>query len=332
MPAPVRMKDIARDLGVSTMAVSKALRGHRDIGEDLRARVLARATEVGYRVDQVARSMATGRTYLVGLVVPDLMQSFFAEIATELEARLAPAGYHVLISHTKEDAADEVEDVAILVSRKVDGLVIATAQGDGAQLRALDIPYVLIDRDVPGLDANAVGSDGVELGRLATAHLVAQGCRRVAHLAGHASPAAAARQAGWALALAGETPGPVIEAGHDDAAGHAAMRALLTGGERPDGVFCFNDPVAVGAMRAVREAGLRVPDDVAVIGAGNMHYGDALWVGLCTIDQDTAAIAREAANLLLDLMTAPAPLSPRRVTPPLTLVARGSSLRANGTA
>ena len=104
---PVRMKDIARDLGISPMAVSKALRDHKDIGEETKERVQKRAAELNYRMDWVARSMVTGRTFLAGLVVPDLMQSFFAEIANALTAALAPAGYHMVIAHSNENAEDE---------------------------------------------------------------------------------------------------------------------------------------------------------------------------------------------------------------------------------
>src|SRR6185312_15813128 len=112
---PVRMKDIARDLGISPMAVSKALRDHKDIGEETKRRVLRRAAELNYRVDPVARSLVTGRTFLVGLVVPDLMQSFFAEIAASVATTLAPAGYHVVISNTGENAEEESANVDLLV-------------------------------------------------------------------------------------------------------------------------------------------------------------------------------------------------------------------------
>ena len=122
------MKDIAEDLGISPMAVSKALRDHTDISEETKQRVRQRAAELNYRMDWVARSMVTGRTFLVGLVVPDLMQSFFAEIASALTAAIGPAGYHLLISHSSENATEEAANTDLLVSRKVDGLVIASAQ------------------------------------------------------------------------------------------------------------------------------------------------------------------------------------------------------------
>ena len=120
----VRLKDIAADLGISPMAVSKALRNHTDISEETRKRVLRRAEELNYRVDPVARSLVTGKSFLVGLVVPDLMQSFFAEIATAVAGTLAPAGYHVVISHTMEDANEEIANLQLLSARKVDGFII----------------------------------------------------------------------------------------------------------------------------------------------------------------------------------------------------------------
>lgn len=339
---PVRMKDIARDLGISVMAVSKALRNHGDIGAETKARVLKRAAELDYRVDWVARSMATGRTYLVGLVVPDLMQSFFAEIATALAAALAPAGYHVVIAHTGESADEEVENIDVLVARKVDGLVIASAQHDARRLRALETPYVLIDRRVPGLDANHVGCSDEALGAMATEHLIAQGCTHVAHLRGPDSSAGEGRLAGYRAALARhglDGAQRVVEAGHDDGAGYRAMQALLAGAPRrggthagselPDGLFCFNDPVAAGAMRAILEVGLSIPRDIALIGAANMHYADLMRVPLSTIDQGTSAMAEQTAHLLLEAMAAaPQRPAPRQIAMPLRLLARESSLRA----
>lgn len=326
----VRMKDIAADLGISAMAVSKALRDHKDISEETRARVRERAAELNYRVNQVARSMATGRTYLVGLIVPDLMQSFFAEIATALSAAIAPAGYHLLISHSNEDAAAEAEDIDILVSRKVDGLVIATAQGDTRKLKAIKTPYVLIDRAIPGLNANFVGSCDVEIGRIATEHLLARGCRRIAHLAGPPSSAGRGRIEGYRAVMVDHPALEIIDAGHDDVSGHRAMTLLLERTPRPDGVFCFNDPVAVGAMRAAFEAGVRVPQDIAIVGAANMRHSDMLRIPLSTIDQDTAAIGAAAGRLLLELIGAKKPPRARRIETPITLVARESSARDGG--
>lgn len=326
----VRMKDIARDLGISLMAVSKALRNHADIGKETKERVLKRAAELNYRVDWIARSMVTGRTYLVGLVVPDLMQSFFAEIATALNEVLAPAGYHLLISHTNENAAEEEANINLLVSRKVDGLVIASAQRSARLLEKLTTPYVLIDRTVASLNANFVGTLNEDVGFIATEHLIAQGWRRIAHLAGPSVSTARDRLRGYRKALKKHgiewSEDLVVKSGHDDAAGYRAMQVLLARRPRPDAVCCFNDPVAIGAMRAVFDAGLTVPNDVALIGAANMHYSDLLRVPLSTVDQGTAAIGSQAARLLLDRMSKPDE-SPRQVTLPPRLIVRGSSMK-----
>jgi LacI family transcriptional regulator len=331
---PVRIKDIAKDLGLSPMAVSKALRDHSDIGKETKARVLKRAAELNYRMDSVARSMRTGRTYLVGLVIPDLMQSFFAEIATALAACLAPAGYHLVISHSGESAGEEATNLDLLCSRKVDGLIIASAARTAKAFKGLKTPYVLIDRRIPGLNANYVGTKNEDIGFLATGHLIEQGCRRVAHLKGPALSTAVGRLRGYRRALATNKIPPqenlILEAGHEDASGYLAMQQLLKERPRPDGVFCFNDPVAVGAMRAILEAGLSIPKDIAVVGAANMHYSDLLKVPLSTVDQSTTEMGERAAALLLACMTAKKPLPPRQIAISARLIVRASSTRQEG--
>lgn len=327
----VRLKDIAQDLGISPMAVSKALRGHKDIGEDTRERVLRRAAELNYRVDPVARSLVTGRTFLVGLVVPDLMQSFFAEIATAVAEALAPAGYHLVIAHTSENAQEEVTNIELLVSRKVDGFIIASAQRNGHLLQKLATPYVLIDRKLTGLNANFVGARNEHIGLLATEHLIQQGCRRIAHLQGPPLSTSAGRSRGYRQALQRHrlkiSEDLIVEAGHDDDAGFAAMQRLLALEPRPDGVFCFNDPTAAGAMRAILAAGLSVPRDVALVGVANMHYSDMLTVPLSTVDQDTAVMGQRAARRLLICMTAKKPPVSQQILLPPKLIVRASSQR-----
>jgi LacI family transcriptional regulator len=328
---PTRLKDIARDLGISPMAVSKALRNHGDIGEETKERVLRRAAELNYRVDWVARSLRAGKSYLVGLVVPDLMQSFFAEIATAVAETLGPAGYHLVILHTRENAEEEITNLELLIARKVDGLIIASAQHSGRVFKKLTAPYVLIDRKLSGLSANFVGSHNEEVGRIATEHLIEQGCRRIAHLTGPKVSSAAGRLVGYRRALKKHglplREDWTVPAGHDDQAGYAAMRGLLARKLRPDGVFCFNDPVAVGAMRATLEAGLAIPGEIALIGAANMHYSDLLVIPLSTVDQGTARIGALAAQRLLVCMNASRRLAPETVLVPPRLIVRAASRR-----
>ena len=158
------MKDIARDLGISPMAVSKALRNHKDIGAKTKARVIKRAAELNYRVNWVARSLRAGQTYLVGLIVPDLMHSFFAEIAKGVSGAIRPLGYDVVICNSEEDCAFESSEVDRLLARQVDGLILASAQPPSsmdvfARIEARGVPYVLIDRQFAAVRAPYVGAD-----------------------------------------------------------------------------------------------------------------------------------------------------------------------------
>jgi LacI family transcriptional regulator len=330
------MKDIARDLGVSLMTVSKALRNHSDISQQTRERVLKRMRELNYQPDWVARSMATGRTYLVGLVLPDLMHSFFAEVATSVSRKLQPLGYEVVISNTEEDAQLEQRHLEVLIARKVDGVILASAQHQkkSAIFEALDrsgMPYVLIDRTIPGVHANYVGVKDDDLGALATEHLLAQGCRRIAHIRGPAVSTGRGRLQGYRRALerAGVEVKPeyIVEGQYGDSGGYHAMLRLLQQSPLPDGVFCYNDPVAAGAIKGVLEAGLKVPNQIAIIGAGNVHYSDLLRVPLSTVDQSSSLIGERAAELLSETIDAKKRPEPRRIFIPPRLVVRDSSRR-----
>ena len=332
----VRMKDIADDLGVSLMTVSKALRNHSDISEKTRNRVLKRMRELNYQPDWIARSMVTGRTYVVGLVLPDLMHSFFAEVAKGVARKLQPLGYQVVISDTEEDGDVERRQVDVLVNRKVDGLIIASAQRKGRlelfqMLEANKTPYVLIDRMLAGTDANYVGVKDDDLGSLATEHLIAQGCQRVAHIRGPAVATGTGRLRGYKRALArhniAPNPAYITSGEYGDNTGYNAMQVLLRTDPRPDGVFCYNDPVAAGAIKAILEANLRVPEDIAVIGAGNVHYSDLLRVPLSTVDQSSTVIGETAADLLVKCMDSQKPAAVRHIFIPPRLVVRDSSRR-----
>ena len=145
------MKDIARDLGVSLMTVSKALRSHSDISEETKRRVLKRARELNYRPNWIARSLVTRRTYMVGLIIPDLMHSFFAEVAKGIARKFEPLGYQIVISNSEENPDAELREIEVLLDRSVDGIIIATAQANVRgelfkNLQSRKIPYVLIDR------------------------------------------------------------------------------------------------------------------------------------------------------------------------------------------
>ncbi len=331
-----RIKDIAADLGVSLMTVSKALRNHSDISEKTRKRVMRRARELGYQPNWIARSLVTRRTYMVGLVIPDLMHSFFAEVAKGAARKFDQLGYQIVIADTEENAEAENRQVATLLARNVDGLIIASAQRNGrarlfTTLRRQKVPHVLVDRLPAGAKAHYVGCKDELIGEMATNHLIEQGCRRIAHIRGPEVATGTGRLCGYrsALAAAGmEAPPSYVVGGRsDDEAGYAGMQQLLRLEPRPDGVFCYNDPVAAGAIRAALEWNLSVPRDIAVIGSGNVHYSDLLRVPLSTIDQNSCMIGETAATLLIECIEAKKPLRPRTMLIEPKLVVRASSSR-----
>jgi LacI family transcriptional regulator len=190
----------------------------------------------------------------------------------------------------------------------------------------------LIDRPIAGVPASFVGVDNEAIGILATEHLIAQGCRRIAHLRGPGRGIAAVRMAGYNRALAKHKmvmpAGYVVQASYHDDMGYRAMQRLLRAKPIPDGVFCYNDPVAIGAMKAILEAGLNVPRDIAIVGAGNVHYSDLLAVPLTTVDQGASLIGTQAAELLMQQITSKRKLPPRKVLIAPKLAVRQSTQRA----
>ena len=332
----VTMKDIARDLQVSLMTISKALRNHSDISEETRKRVLKSAERLGYQPNWIARSLVTRRTYMVGLVIPDLMNSFFAEVAKGLSRKLEPLGYQIVISDSEGNPKTEERQLRLLMARSLDGLIVASSHTNAraeifGKLRAQKVPYVLIDRTLSPLDMHYVGTKDDEIGSLATEHLIEQGCRRIAHIRGPVISTGTGRLRGFRRMLAKHSldalPEYVVNGHHTDVTGYQAMRKLLSLKPRPDGVFCYNDPVAAGAIKAVLEAGLRVPHEVAIIGAGNVHYSDLLRVPLSTVDQGSLEIGEKAAELLARCMEAKTPLPMEHIFIPARLVVRESTQR-----
>lgn len=332
------MKDIARDLGVSVITISKVLRNHPDVGDETRERVLARVKELDYRPNLAARSLVTGRTYLVGLVVPDLLHPFFAEIAKSLSETLRGSGYYLIVSSSEEDPDIEEQEINQLLARRLDTLIIASCRSTVDlffRIEKQKTPYVLIDRILPGLTANFIGVDDEGVGRLATKHLIDIGCKKIAHIRGPETSTGVRRLEGYkqALVQAGfkviddyiitERKGDV----ETKQRGAEAMRQLLTLKPRPDAVFCFNDPLAMGVMNYALDHGIRIPEDIAVIGCGNLHYDDSLRVPLSSIDQHSRKIGEEAARIALGILNSKTPPKPQTVVLQPELIVRRSTER-----
>jgi len=326
----VRLKDIAADLGVSTVTVSKVLRGGVDIGERTRARVLKRMAELNYQPNMQARGLASGRSFAVGLVVPDLVHPFFGEFAKALAGALRASGLAVVLASSEEDPDIERQEIRTLVNRGVDVLLVASCQrSEEAEFSTRKgLPIVLIDRNLPTLGTDYVGSNDVLVGELATRHLIGLGRRRLAHIGGQGTSPSIDRLRGFrnALAVAGiRLPkGYVVtrerfeETG--DSAGYRAMQELLAQKQRPDAVFCYNDLSAIGAMQATMQAGLSIPGDIAFAGCGNLRYAEYLKVPLTSVDQSIERMGEMAAKRALALSIKPDDLPQTHFVEPKLIV------------
>jgi LacI family transcriptional regulator len=329
------MKRIAGELGVSITTVSKVLNNRSDIGHATRARVLAKVAELGYQPNAVARSLTLRRTHTLGVVIPDLMHSFFVEIVAGLEAAASARGYGLLLCSSNEDPAKERQELDMLRQRQVDGIVLASANAEGntdllEQLTSLGIGLVMIDRDDhPDVRCDRVVTNDEEVGRIATAHLIDQGRRAIAHIAGPSIVHAKRRADGYRAALKRRDLKVraewIIRGGFKEADGYKSMKKLLAMRPRVDAVFAANDPAAIGAMKAVWDAGLDVPGDIAVVGAGDITFGDLLRVPLTTVSWSREDQGRSAAELLLDRLGGEHEVRPKRVVIPPHLVVRRSS-------
>jgi LacI family transcriptional regulator len=335
----VNMKDIARDLGVSVVTVSKALRNHPDISKATRERILLKMKEVGYRPNLTARSLVTGRSSLIGLIVPDLIHPFFAEVAKGLSLALRSQGYFIVVSSSEEDPELEQQEIEHMLAHRLEALVVASCQTSSEFLRRTQLeetPLILVDRSFRDLESHFVGSDDYSAGKLAAEHLLDVGCKRIAHIRGPENSVGKRRLKGFADTLKRHgveiAPDHIIQVARGDVDGRShgadALRRLKQLRRLPDGVFCYNDVIAVGVINETLRQGIEVPRELAVIGCGNLHYDAEIRVPLSSIDQRSSEIGSRTAKLILDILEDRVSGLCREVVLQPRLVARASTARA----
>ena len=331
---PTTLADIARELGVSKMTVSRAINNHPEVNAETRERVLAVARRMKYQPNQHARALITNRSHLLGMVAPDLMHSYFAEILRGIESVARPAKLRILVCNTYEDVDNEIAEVEALRQR-TDGMIVASSlspeQGQAYRKLIKDgLKLVLVDRVLENLRCPTVSTDNVQVGMIATEHLIDLGYRRIGHLRGAFASVAGERFEGYKQALAKHKlrfdKSLVRECGFIEEQGYEAMRAWIADGDLPEAIFAVNDPAAIGAMHALTEAGYRVGRDIAIVGAGNIHYGDMLGIPLTTVAWGADEIGQQAARLLIEMIEGDASSrAPQNVIVAPQLIARRSS-------
>ncbi len=326
-------KDVALAAGVSVRTVSNVVNGYKHVAPETRQRVLEAIEQLSYRPSELARSLKIGRSGLVGLMLPQLDVPYFAEITRAFVEQGTKYGMTVVIDQTDGDLDRELSWINRTARGSLfDALVLSPLALRPADLDVLrsNVPVVLLGEDIyPGFDHVMVDSSAAAYD--AVTHLVSKGYRRIAAI-GAQKPrkgTSSQRLAGYRMAL--DAAGLPT---HDDLVvyvdvfsrteGYQAMLHLLTLEHRPDAVFCFSDPLALGALRALHEQGLRSPDDVALVGFDDIEDGRFSTTSLTTIRPDKNWIAETAFNRLLERLAGSA-LEPEIMRAPYELIARESS-------
>ena len=308
----VTIHDIARELGLSASTVSRALNGNAVISERTRGAVLAKAQELDYRPNGMASALRSGRSMLLGVVIPQANRAFFANIINGVEAVAAEGGYRVLVMQHHNDSEREIQCLTDLERLRVDGIVVSVAndgRSDRARYRELlarGTPIHFVDRVIEGLGAPSVVVDDFSGARLATEHLLAGGYRRIAHLRGPRHLRIYAdRDCGYraALSAAGVEADEalVLDVASEVDAGRAAFARLFDGSSAPpDAVFSASDFSALGVLKAAQDRGIAVGPALGIVGFANEPFTEYVTPGLTSVEQHTTDMGAHAARRLLD--------------------------------
>ena len=323
------IRDVARRAEVAVGTVSHHLNGTARVAEGTARRIQAAIDDLGYRIDLAARSLRSRRTQSVGLVLPNISNPFYAEVARAIEHALWDRGFQTLLCDSSQDLERERLHLEALESRRVDGILMIRTAGwrlPRARLERPRVPIVFVDRGVEGM--HSVTTDNRLGGELAARHLAELGHRSVAILAGEnvvgnvrerlAGFKAEFRRHGVAVRARDVVTGPqAVELGYE-------VKELMGRRPRPTAVFATNDIVAIGAWRQLLGMGLRIPGEVSLVGFDDIEMSGLLLPPLTTIRQDKTALGREATSLLLRLLAGERPAVCQTLIPP-QLVVRGST-------
>lgn len=315
MQRHVTIKDIARELGISKSTVSRALADRFDVKPETRKAVLEMAEKLKYRPNVMALNFMHQQTKIIGVVVPEFLNSFFPRMIIEIQRVCEQSGYNVLITQSNENPADELKNLNIMRSAMVDGLIVSVVHRNRniehfKQLQEDGIPIVFVNRASDLADTTQVTVDDEKMAFFAVEHLIYSGRRRILHLTGPAElKNTQERRTGYLNALAKHRipcdEALMREGGIERETGYRAMQRCLQEGVVPDAVFAFNDPVAIGAMEAIKKSGYRIPQEMAVVGFSESRSALLIDPPLTSVAQPLSELGATAARLLLEKIEHP---------------------------
>jgi len=319
-----RMDDVAAAAGVSRALVSLVMRDSPQVSARARVAVLEAANRLGYRRNLAASNLASRRTMTVGLLLNDLHNPWYAEVADGVHISAEQHGYQVILATGRRSPAVESRAINAFLSSRVDGIIVAGCRMPLTHLTAIaqEVPVVSAGRSLSGPTVGSVSADDAEGARLAVQHLFDLGHRHIAHIDGGRGAGSAPRRAGYvaamrAVGLADNVR--VISGDFTEEAGNRAGRRLLREGDVPTGFFAANDLSAVGLIDALDDAGLSVPRTASVVGYDNTAFAALNHIGLTTIDQPRNQMGRLAASMLLGALTGDAELEHVHMRPRLVV-------------
>ena len=330
--------DIARALKISASTVSRALKDNPHISEATKEKIRKMAEEMGYRPNVLASSLRTKRSNTIGVIVPHINRHFFSSVVSGIEEVAYKAGFAVTIAQSNDSYQKEIHIARALYDGRLDGIILSFAMethtfGHLKAFAESHIPMVFFDRVADEIEANKIVVDDFGGGRMATEHLISEGCRNIAHVSGPLHlKIYENRLKGYLAALqnAGLNPpaGGILHNRLTRADGEEALIQLLTLKPLPDAVFCANDTTALSIISKLRNTSIKVPDDLAVVGFSNEPFSESVTPSISTIDQPGYQMGVKAAELLIsEIRGEISSKDYRTYIMPTKLIIRESSIR-----
>jgi DNA-binding LacI/PurR family transcriptional regulator len=326
--------DIAKQLQISPSTVSRALNDHPDIKEETKALVTKTAKELRYSPNPMARGLKNNRSTTIGVIVPEIKHDFFSSAISGIEEIAYQSGYTIIVCQSNESFEREVVNTNVLMHQRVAGVIVSISQstksGDHFQdLLKAKVPLVFFDRVCEDVPASKVVIDDYKSAYDAVTYLIEKGYKKIAHFAGPQELGICMRRwSGYVDALQDHQIPVVSElvryGGLHEQNGYESMDALLQEQIVPDAVFAVNDPVAIGAFQKIKEAGLKIPDDVAIIGFSNNKITTLVEPQLSTVDQPSFEMGKKAAQILINTIEHRMP-EPKTFVLGAKLILRGST-------
>ena len=312
MAGNVTLKQIAAELGVSAMTVSRALNDHDNVDEQTKKRIVEKANSLGYTPNMVAKSLVSKRSYTIGVVIPEISHAFFAQVVKGIENVTYETNYQLLLTNSAEKVERETKALETLLAQQVDGILISCsedARDASVYQKIIDSgkPLVFFDRCMEGLGASTVSVDDREGAMRMTRHMINHGYQTIACLRGPDISIGIERFNGFLDAMKENKivvrKEWIVESGFKEEGGYRAMKQILESEtEIPRAVVTVNDPAAIGAIKAIEEFGYSIPDDIAICGFSNDIRAHLLKCPLTTVYQPSESIGRKAAEKLIKVI------------------------------